>query len=168
MTAPAYTQRECRSGSRMRVCPRSVVLQAGKLPLALGHAETAAPAADIRRIGRAMRPPAGPRMVVPRPECWNADLDLHLAAQALPCGDARWRFAERFHRNPAHVAPPGGTIACLRRACSARRRCEGQDAALGQAAKLIAQAVRRPEVRRLAPGPAPRRRRRSGHNGSRG
>src|SRR5262245_16752848 len=32
-----------------------------------------------------MRAPAGPRMVVPRPERWNADLDLHLAAQALPC-----------------------------------------------------------------------------------
>src|SRR5262249_13577165 len=80
---------------------------------ALATPEPPAPTADTRGIGRAMPPPAGPRMVVPRPECWNADLDLHPAAQALPCGDARWRFAERFHRNPAHVAPPGVTIARL-------------------------------------------------------
>src|SRR6185436_8047549 len=106
------------AGAERACVPGRLVFEAGKLPLALGHAETAAPTADIRRIGGAMRSPARPRMVVPRPECWNADLNLHLAAQALPRGDARWPFAERFHRNPAHVAPPGGTIARLRRTCS--------------------------------------------------
>jgi hypothetical protein len=91
------------AGAECACVPGRLVFEAGKLALALGHAETATPTADIHRIGGAMRAPAGPRMVVPRPECWNVDLDPHLAAQTLPCGDAGWRLAERLHRNPAHV-----------------------------------------------------------------
>jgi hypothetical protein len=41
-------------------------------------------------------------------------------------------------------------------------------AAAERGARLIRGRSPRPEARRLVPGPAPRRRRRSGHNGNRG
>src|ERR1700692_604366 len=66
-------------------------LVAGDVGLALGDAQTLAPASDIRRIGRAMRAPARGRMIVPGPARRYIDLEADAAAQALAVG----RLAQR-------------------------------------------------------------------------
>jgi hypothetical protein len=68
------------------------VREAGEPLRALGHANAALPASNIRRIGRAVRAPRRGRMIVPRPESGNGDLDLDLAAQAPAGGNAGLRL----------------------------------------------------------------------------
>src|SRR6516165_7212940 len=71
--------------------PARLVLIADNRGLALGDAKALAPAPDIGRVGRAMRPAARLRMIMPGPTCRHVDLERHRAAQALPPGDPRCR-----------------------------------------------------------------------------
>src|SRR4051812_39258027 len=57
------------------------ILEAGDAACAFGETKTLAPAADIGRIGRAMRAPACFRVVVPGPARGIVDLEAHRAAQ---------------------------------------------------------------------------------------
>src|SRR5712664_3269926 len=67
---------------------RGLVLEPRNPGLALGDAETLAPASDIGRVGRAMGAPARGRMIVPGPARRRVDLEADLSAQALTGGDA--------------------------------------------------------------------------------
>src|SRR4029453_3781344 len=80
---PFVDERRSASGAEAPCPPGRLFLKACDLGFALGHPEAAAPAADVGRIGRTMRPPARAGMVVPRPPRGNADLDLHGAAKTL-------------------------------------------------------------------------------------
>src|SRR5262249_13174232 len=64
--------------------PRRFVREACDLSLALGDAESAAPASDIGGVGGAMGMPATGRVIVPGPAGGKLDLEAHLPAQALP------------------------------------------------------------------------------------
>src|SRR4029450_8485693 len=72
------------------------VLIAGEAGLALGDAETFAPASDIGCIGRAMRAAARRRMIVPGPARRHVDLEADLAAQALAGGGLAERYGLGF------------------------------------------------------------------------
>src|SRR5580704_3391285 len=80
---------------------RGLVFEARNPRLTLGDAKTLAPAPDIGRVGRAMRAPAGGRMIVPGPARRRVDLEADLATQALTGGDPNsfWCLCHLFFRH---------------------------------------------------------------------
>src|SRR6516164_10871731 len=67
---------------------RGLVLETRNIRFAAYDAKALAPAPDIGRVGRAVRAPAGGRVVVPGPASGNIDLEADASAQALALGDA--------------------------------------------------------------------------------
>src|SRR5205823_14799973 len=70
--------------------PGRLILKAGQLRLALGHAKAAAPAPDICCIGGAMHTPTRTGMIMPSPSRRKTYFDLYGAAKApgrFRCGE---------------------------------------------------------------------------------
>src|SRR5258707_14352491 len=101
-----------------------LVLETREAVLALGDAETLAPASDISRVNSAMRAAARRRMIMPGPARRHVNLKGDLAAQALPGGGLAggYGFGFLFGGFGFFFGKHGGCVLMFRQSPSFRGR----------------------------------------------